>query len=129
MKWTPKIFVYGFLTWLVPFLFSFLFVGEGGAMRIDQTLFKSIMVVVGASVGIFYLVNYFRDVNDGYVKVAIAVGLLWLAINLGLDLILVVVGFFPYTISAYFTDIGIRYLVIPIFAYGIGVSLQHQSNR
>jgi len=126
MKLTPKLFIYGFLTWLIPFLFSFAFVGPGGEMWIEETFFKTIMVVTGALVGTFYLVRYFRGVTANHMKVGLMVGLIWFAINIILDLILVLVGFFPYTVVIYFTDIGLRYLALPIFAYGMGAALEHK---
>ncbi len=126
MKIKPKIFFHGFLTWLIPFLVSFFFVGQGGELWIDETYFKSIMVVVGALVGVFFLVNYFHGVTTNHINEGLKVGLVWFAINIGLDLVLVLVGFFPYTITRYITDIGIRYLAIPIYAYGIGAVLEHK---
>lgn len=126
MKIQPKLFIYGFLTWLIPFLVSFFFVGKNAELWIDETFFKSIMVVTGALVGVYFLVHYFFGVSGDYIKESVKVGWVWFAINIVLDLILVLAGFFPYTVMSYITNIGMRYLAIPIFAVGIGVSLERR---
>jgi len=119
-----KILVYGFLTWLIPFIVSFAFVDQAGEFLIPENFFKSIMVVAGALVGTFFAVRYFADVKEEYVKRGVVLGLLWLLINWILDLVMVYTGFFDMTISSYFTDIGIRYLSIPIYTIGLGFALK-----
>lgn len=119
-----KIIAFGLATWIIPFLFSFLFVGPGGNFLIPETFFKSIMVVTGALVGTSLAVKYLLGADGHYFKEGIYIGSSWLAINLAIDLIMVYLGFFDMTFIQYFTDIGLRYLSIPIFTVSIGYILE-----
>lgn len=117
---------YGLLTWLIPFLAGFPFVDATGTFLIPETFFKSIMIVIGAFVGVLLAVRYFSTINTGQIKEGIVIGMSWLAINLALDLLMVFVGFFQMTVIQYATDIGLRYLSIPIYTVGLGIALEQQ---
>ena len=122
-----KIVLFGFILWLVPFIVGFLFVDAKGNFLIPETFFKSIMIVVGSLVGVILAVRYFKDINSDFVIEGILLGSVWLVINLAIDIFLVTLGFFPMTIIRYFTDIGLRYLSIPIFTTGLGFALKQRS--
>ncbi len=98
-----KMFLFGLVVWLIPFLVSFAFVDRQGNFTIDETFFKSIMVVTGALVGVVLAVRYFRDVETGYINEGILLGVIWLIVNLALDLAMVSGGFFQTTVTQYFT--------------------------
>ncbi|MBU0527298.1 hypothetical protein KKE92_02365 [Candidatus Micrarchaeota archaeon] len=121
-----KIALFGFLLWLVPFLTGFLFVDMEGNFTVDEIFFKSIMIIVGSFTSVVLAINYFKDVKKDYVKEGTVVGVIWLIINLGIDLFFVSSGFFQMTVVEYFTDIGIRYLAIPIYTIGIGFILKNR---
>ncbi|MEZ5334535.1 MAG: hypothetical protein R2741_04485 [Methanolobus sp.] len=121
-----KMILYGFILWMIPFIVSFAFVDRQGNFVIDETFFKSIMVVTGALVGVILAVRYFRDVETNYVNEGIILGVIWLVINLGLDLSMVFGGFFQMGVAEYFTDIGMRYLSMPIYTIGMGYSLMQK---
>ncbi|MBW6517400.1 MAG: hypothetical protein K0A89_02720 [ANME-2 cluster archaeon] len=121
-----KIILFGFLLWLIPFIAGIPFVDAGGNFLIPETFFKTIMILVGGLVGVTLAVMYFKDINENYVREGITIGIVWLAISLVFDLGLVSMGFFPMTITQYFTDIGLRYLMMPIFTIGMGYVLQHK---
>ena len=122
-----KIVLFGFILWLIPFIVGFLFVDAKGNFLIPETFFKSIMIVVGSLVGVILAVRYFKDINSDFVIEGILLGSVWLVINLAIDIFLVTLGFFPMTIIRYFTDIGLRYLSIPIFTTGLGFALKQRS--
>jgi hypothetical protein len=126
MKKHTKILVYGLLIWLIPFIVSFLFVDAQGNFMIPETFFKSIMVVSGAFIGVILAVRYFKDVKGDYVKEGMILGAVWLIINLAIDLVFVQAGFFKMSVTAYFTDIGLRYLSIPIYTIGLGYALKQR---
>ena len=115
-----KMVGFGFILWLIPFISGVPFVDSAGNFRISETFFKSIMIVVSSMVGVVLAVKYFRGVDSDYVKEGAVLGVIWLVINLGIDLIFVSIGFFPMTVAQYFTDIGLRYLSMPIYTIGIG---------
>ncbi|HME12240.1 MAG TPA: hypothetical protein VKF79_05230 [Candidatus Acidoferrum sp.] len=115
-----KVALYGFLTWFVPFMISFFFFGRDGKVLIPIGLMKSIMVVVGAATGACFLVLLFRVVAPTKHQ-ALAVGMLWLVLNLGLDL-LILVPVSKIGVADYFAEIGLRYLLIPIMCVAIGAT-------
>lgn len=121
-----KIVIYGIVIWLVPFIVSFAFVDSLGNFTIPETFFKSIMVVVGALTGVVLSVSYFSCVKKNYFGEGVVIGIAWLAINLSLDLAMVYGGFFKMTPAQYFTDIGLRYLSIPIYTTGMGYALKRK---
>lgn len=110
--------VLGFLSWLVPFAVSFLFVDRTGQFLIPQPLFKSLMVVVFGGLGTAFLVVAFLRIAASTLS-GLALGCYWLLINLVLDLI-VLVPLIRMPVGAYFYDIGLRYLLIPIISTAIG---------
>jgi hypothetical protein len=114
-----KIVLFGIITWLVPFVVSFFFYSKDGQPLIDIFLFKSIMIVVGSITGATFLVLYFRELKKDYLKEGITVGLAWFAINILLDLV-VLVPMSGMSIGDYLTQIGLRYLVIPTMSIAMG---------
>jgi len=66
------------------------------------------------------LVWYFQVVRAGYTIDAILTGVLWLVENWALDII-VLVGVFGMPSGQYFTETGIRYLMIPAIVIATGM--------
>ena len=116
--------LYDFLTWLIPFVVSFFFYSEEG-LTIDIFLFKSIMIVVGSISAAILLVSYFKKISTAYLKEGIIVGVAWFGINILLDL-LILIPMSGMSITDYFTQIGIRYLVIPAMSITVGASLANR---
>lgn len=118
----PRIVLYGVLSWLIPFLASFTFFGPGGQPWIPQTLFKSIMVVIFGGVGVWLLLLAFRRIKPTLAS-GLQLGLFWLAINIVLDLLILLplAGMAP---VGYLYDIGLRYLLIPIISTALGVQAE-----
>jgi hypothetical protein len=122
---SPRIALLGVASWLIPFLAAFPFFRETGELAIPQPLFKSIMVVIGGGIGVLLLVRAFRRVPPTLAN-GIAIGCYWLVLNLVLDLVILV----PMSgrgVGDYFMDIGLRYLLLPIFAAGIGAAAQRRA--
>jgi len=120
-----KIGLFGFLTWLIPFVVAFFFYSKDGQPLIDIFLFKSIMIVVSAIVGVSLLVLYFKKIKRNYVKEGVIVGLAWLAINLILDFV-VLIPMSGMPLQTYFGQIGLRYLIIPVISTGMGYVAEHK---
>jgi len=114
---------FGLLTWLIPFLLSFLFYSENGSLLIDIFLFKSIMIVVSGLVGVSLLVIYFKDIQKDYLTEGIFLGISWLIINLLLD-ILILIPMSGMTYLDYISQIGLRYLIIPTISISMGFLLK-----
>lgn len=122
-----KAFGFGVLTWLIPFVLAFAFYSPQGEIRIDLHLFKSIMIVIASLVGSRLLVRYFKTVQHNYVKEGIMIGMLWLVMNLILDFV-ILLPMSGMSISDYIAQIGLRYVMIPIFSVGFGKVLENMCN-
>lgn len=109
----------GVVSWLIPFFASVPFFDRTGQLLVSQPLFKSVMVVVGGLAGVVLLAVAFRRIVATPVN-GLLLGLYWLAINLLLDLAVLVV-LFKMPLLLYFYDIGLRYLLLPIIACGMGI--------
>jgi len=118
-----KLGLYGLLTWLIPFLASFLFFSRTGGLLIDIFLFKSIMIVVGSLVGVGLLVYYFREISANYLKEGILVGAVWFVMNAVLDIVFLL-PMSGDSVGTWFASIGMRYLVLPIISIGMGYLIQ-----
>lgn len=116
---------YGFLAWLIPFVASFFFYTRDGKILIDISLFKSIMIVVGSISGAWLLVCYFKKINHNFLKEGIIVGVIWLSLNIILDLI-ILIPMSGMSIPDYFAQIGLRYLSIPAMSIAIGTALHNK---
>lgn len=117
--------LYGFLAWLIPFVTSIFFYTREGVLTIDVFLFKTIMIVVGSTSAAFLLISYFKKIVTSYLKEGIIVGLTWFGINILLDL-LVLIPMSGMSVTDYFTQIGLRYLVIPVMSIMVGASLANK---
>jgi nitrate reductase gamma subunit len=67
----------GFLSWLIPFLFSFLFFKPNGEKIIPHDLFKAIMVVVGSISGSYLIIQYFKSIQEDFFKHGVVIGITW----------------------------------------------------
>jgi hypothetical protein len=118
-----KIALYGFLAWLVPFAISFLFYSPQGELATDIFFFKTIMILVGSITAAALIVKYFKDVKKRFVTEALVIGLAWFAISIILDLV-ILLPMSGMSISDYFTQIGLRYLAMPIMSLTVGFVLK-----
>ncbi len=125
MNKTLRNILYGFLAWLIPFVTAFFFYSKEGGLVIDIFLFKTIMIVVGAIVGAFLLVSYFKRIRANYLMEGIIVGLTWFIINILLD-IFVLIPMSEMSLPSYFAEIGLRYLVIPVMSIMVGATLENK---
>lgn len=127
MRDSVRILLYGVLTWLIPFLLSIPFY-SGGGLHIDQQLFKSIMIVAGALTGAVLIVHLFSVMNMEFLVAGYIAGAVWLFINWGLDIIILIpisgLDFISYTFQ-----IGLRYLVIPVMTIMAGVIADHAARK
>ncbi len=117
MKSMKKALLFGFFIWLIPFSVSVLIFPLRTSSR---ALFESIMPVVITICVVFFLILYFRKVEDGFLREGIILGVRWLAISLLIDLLLFMWGPMKMTLADYMMDIGLTYLIIPTITIGAG---------
>ena len=123
IKKIGKLILFGFFIWLIPFIISILFFNKDGELLVDVFLFKSIMIVVGTFTGACVLIWYFKKVEINFLKTSIVVGLVWFLISIVLDLI-VLLPMSGMGVGSYFSEIGIRYLSLPILTTTVGYLLE-----
>ncbi|MBL7093822.1 hypothetical protein ISS22_07600 [candidate division KSB1 bacterium] len=128
MKRTFKIILFGFLTWLIPFIVAFFFYDKNGQPTMDILFIKSILMVVSSIFGAYLLVVYFKQLKENFLKEGLVVGFSWLIINWLLDIV-ILLPMAKMAFSDWFTQIGLRYLVIPVFSISFGyiAQLQHKN--
>ena len=115
----------GFLSWLIPFIISFLFYRPGGELLVPYATFKSIITVVGALSGCYLLYRYFKYVDNNFIRNGVIVGLTWFMINLILDAI-ILIPIMKTTFTNYFMTIGISYFSIPVISTTMGFLLDRK---
>ena len=104
----------GFLSWMIPFAISFLLFP---LKKSNAPLFGTLMGLVVLLTAAALLSRYFRD-RAVSVSEAVRVGALWLAINLLVDYPMFAYGPMKMTVWGYYSEIGLAYLAIPLFAFG-----------
>jgi len=104
----------GFLSWLLPFAFSFAIFP---LKRANAPLFEALMAVIIIVVAAMLAKRYFRDSEPGAAQAAL-LGFLWLAINLLLDYPMFAYGPMRMTAASYYSEIGAGYLLFPAFLMG-----------
>lgn len=119
MKKNIKLLLFGFLTWLIPFVISFLFYSRDGKLLIDFSIFKIVMFFSASITASILLIKYFKTIKKDFLKESIIVGVLWLIINLILD-ILILIPISKMSLNDYFTQIGIIYIIIPVMSITTG---------
>lgn len=120
-----KAFLYGLLTWLIPFALAVPFYSKDGGLSIDIFLFKSIMIVFGSLVGLALIVSYFKGVDKAFLREGVLVGSIWLVMNWVFDFIFFVLVT-KMDVGTYFVQVGMRYLTIPIYSIAIGALLKRK---
>jgi len=113
-----KAAAYGLLSWLFPFISSFLFFTKNGQPMLPVSLIKSIMILIGASLGAVLLFRLFKR-SPPSLGTGVAIGLFWFLLNILLDLS-ILVPITKMSLREYFSEIGLRYLLIPIMAGAMG---------
>jgi len=104
----------GFLSWLFPFVIAFLLFP---LKKANAPLFGALMSLVVLLTAAALLHRYFRN-RPVAVNEAVCVGALWFAINLLCDYPMFSHGPMKMTAWGYYSEIGLAYLAIPIFAFG-----------
>lgn len=118
-----KVLLFGLLTWLIPFAVSIPFVNPDGGYWVSAGLFKSIMLLVGCSSGLGLLLALLARNRE---LCATRVTLIWLLLNWLLD-VLVLLPLSGMQVQQYASEIGIRYLMIPMVGYAIDIAMRHRT--
>lgn len=117
MKSLGKVILYGIIIWAVTFVVAFM------AFPLRETsrpLFESIMPVVLATMTMVMGTLYVKNSPTIRTGKTLLVGVIWLAINIAIDLPLMLTGPMKMSFGDYLADIALTYLIIPIIMIGLG---------
>lgn len=122
-----KIIVYGVLVWLIPFVVSFFIYPLKTS---GNPLFESIMPLTLSIIVVLMANLYLKNVQTGFIREGVIIGVSWFIINIAIDLIL----FLPaspmqMSLNNYILDIGITYLMIPVITAGFGFLLNSKLEK
>ena len=109
----------GLLVWLVPFVVSFALAPVRASWR---PLFESIMPVVVSAVVVACGLRYLRKAFRVSIGEGLALGILWLAISVLIDLPLMLSPPIRMPAVEYAADIGLTYLMMPIITAGLAAA-------
>lgn len=104
----------GLLSWLLPFVFSFLVFP---LKQPNAPLFDAVMALAVVAAAALLSRWYFRDLAARVGEAAL-LGFLWLAINLILDYPMFAYGPMRMSAARYYAGIGSGYLLYPAFLAG-----------
>jgi hypothetical protein len=122
---TIRLVLLGLLTWVVPFVVSFGFYDRTGNLNVSYGLFKCVMIIVLSITGMFALHYHLRFLDSNYLREGFKAGIVWLIINLCLDVV-ILVPMAGISYGQYFATIGLGYLQIPVMCIAVGMILQHK---
>jgi len=124
-KLITKNLLLGLLSWLIPFVASFLFFKPGGELTVSYATFKSTIMLVGVISGCYLLFRYFKYVDSDFIRNGVIVGASWFAINIVLDA-LILIPILKTNITEYFMSIGLSYIAIPAISIAMGFLLERK---
>lgn len=121
-----RVLLAGLATWLAPLLVSMGFFDREGNLTVTAGLFHSVMSVVlaGAVAWLMVWVGRAVPLTAG---AGLAIGLLWLALNVLLDA-LVLLPMTGMGAGAWAADVGVRYLALPILTAAMGAAVSPRSS-
>lgn len=116
----PRLLGFGVLSWLISFAVAFLIFPLRESAR---PLFESIMAVTVTAGTVVLGLAYLRRLPQVTVRDGLATGLVWLAVNVGIDAPLMLFGGpMQMTLGAYVGDIAVTYLAIPFVTTGLALA-------
>ena len=111
---------FGLLAWLIPFAVALLAFPLRESAR---PLFESIMAVTVTGTAVGLGLAYMRRVPRIGPRKGLLVGVVWFAVCVLVDAPLMLIGGpMRMSLGAYFADIGLTYVVIPLVTWGLGVA-------
>jgi hypothetical protein len=96
----------------------------------NKPLFESLMPLAIIGTVLLFSILYFEKVTDHFFKEGLMLGTIWFLINILIDLPLFLLESpMQMSFSTYMSDIGITYLLIPIYTSSIGYLLQKKKEK
>lgn len=120
--------LYSFLTWLIPFLLSFLFFNKNRKLVVREMVFKTYMILIGGITTAFMLMLSFKEyidsddysIQDIDIGLSLVIGFTFLAVNLLLD-VFTIMKMAKQSFKDYMLLVGLRY--VPMVAYSVAMGM------
>lgn len=126
MKSIKKLFLYGFLLWFIPFIFSFIF----SSLRETEPIFyKAITTNILATTLITVTFLYLKNVDSKYLRTSIFISLIWLSISILFDLPIFASGIVDLGVGEYFGEVAFSYLLIILFPISSGLLMNSTKEK
>jgi hypothetical protein len=111
---------FGFLAWVIPFVVAFIVFPLRASAR---PVFESIMAVTVAGTAVGLGLRYLQRVPAARAREGLVVGWLWFGMCVLVDTPLMLLGGpMQMSLGAYFGDIGLTYVTIPLVTWGLGAA-------
>jgi ABC-type tungstate transport system substrate-binding protein len=107
--------VSGLGVWAIPFVVA---MGIFPLRESERPLFESLMAVAVVGAATLFAYRYART-EPGFARQGLALGLVFLAVSVVIDLLLFSWGPMKMGLVEYAKDIGVTYLALPIITYGM----------
>ncbi len=115
--------LYGIAIWAVVFIVAVL----AFPLRANERpLFESIMTVSLTIATVVASVQYFKKVDKNFIKIGLCLGIIWLDVNIFIDLFMFMQGPMKMSLIDYVKDIGLTYILIPAITIGFGYVLERR---
>ena len=119
MKALSKSVLFGIVLWAVVFLSSvFIFPLKTYNPPFFETLISISLVLFTVIVSFIYFSKVESNIRN-----AVSAGIIWMLVNLIIDIPLFSSGPMKKPFADYMTDIGLTYLIIPIITFGIAYTV------
>jgi hypothetical protein len=110
----------GVLAWLIPFVVAVVVFPLRDSAR---PVFESVMAVTVAGTAVGLGLAYLRAISAMRAREGLALGVVWFAMCLLIDAPLMLFGGpMQMSLGAYFGDIGLTYVSIPLVTWGLGAA-------
>ena len=123
-----RIPVHALVVWLLPFIVSLGFFTPEGELRTDIFLFKTVMILVSTPLGLYLMTEHLRGQVGSLAGSGLLAGAVWMLLNWILDFV-VLLPLSGMAIPDYFTQIGLRYFIMPITGYFLGRAMTKNATQ
>ncbi|MEL7671228.1 hypothetical protein [Methanobacterium sp.] len=124
MNKNAKIINYGLLVWLIPSLITVIL----GSFIAAMNIFEIVSALAIAVTVIVFSYFYFRGITKNFIKEGVLIGIIWLIINIVLDIILILLGISQLTLTNYAMYVAPLYVIIPAITSGLGLYMNQRVN-
>jgi hypothetical protein len=85
---------------------------------------KSVLIIIGATVGALLALWYLKDIKADFVREGAVLGIAWFIINTALDILVLVYLLQGMDLATWAGQIGIRYLLMPVMTTAMGAAME-----